>query len=259
MPTILFNEIIFGPLHSRRLGVSLGVNLLPKDGKLCTFDCIYCECGFNEDGKTSSRLPSREEVREALQTKLQAMKEAGEAPDVITFAGNGEPSLHADFAEIIDDTIALRNVYFPKAKISVLSNATMIRRENVFKALSKIENNILKLDTPFDEQLHLIDRPVSPAFNIKGLVEQIKRFDGNVIIQTMFLTGEYEGKKVDNTGDEEVAAWIDLLKEIRPKQVMIYTIARETPAKTLQKVSLDKLEEIAGKARGEGFEVMVSG
>lgn len=259
MPTILFNEIIFGPVRSRRLGVSLGVNLLPVNGKVCTFDCIYCECGFNQDGKTSSQLPSAEKVKEALEKKLKKMKEAGDELDVITFAGNGEPTLHSEFSTIIDDTIELRDRYFPAAKVSVLSNATMIRRESVFAALKKVENNILKIDTPFDGQLHLIDRPVSSSFQVRDLVEQIKRFEGNVIIQTMFLTGEYEGKRIDNTSDEEITAWIEILKEINPKQVMIYTIERETPAKSLQKVSLGKLNQIADKVRREGFSVSVSG
>lgn len=259
MPTILFDRIVFGPVQSRRLGVSLGINLLPADGKWCNFDCIYCECGYNKDGKTTIRLPEREEVRNELESRLRQMKAAGEKLDVITFAGNGEPTLHPRFSDIIDDTIALRDLYFPDSKISVLSNATLIKKESVFNALNKIENNILKIDTPFDNQLRLIDRPLSSSFNIKDLVRDIKRFEGNIIIQTMFLTGEYQGKKVDNTSDEEIAAWVEILKEIRPRQVMIYTIARETPTQSLKKVPLDKLEEIAEIVRREGMDVAVSG
>lgn len=258
MSTILFDEIVFGPVQSRRLGVSLGINLLPVDGKICNFDCIYCECGYNADGKTSSKLPTREEVKNTLEQRLIRMNETGQKLDVITFAGNGEPTLHADFAGIIDDTIALRDTYCPEAKISVLSNATMLHRESVVQALNKVENNILKIDTPYDRQLRLIDRPSSRDFNIKNLVGQLKRFEGNLIIQTLFLRGESEGQPIDNTGDEEVTAWIELIKEIKPKQVMIYTIARETPAKTLQKAPQQRLQQIAALLSKEGFEVDVS-
>ncbi len=256
MATILFNEIVFGPIHSRRLGISLGVNLLPTAGKICTFDCIYCECGFNADRRTVVCIPTREEVKIALEKKLQSMSEN---PDVITFSGNGEPTVHPDFANIIDDTIELRNKYFPVAKISVLSNASMICKEDVFKALNKIENNILKLDSPFDDKIQLIDQPNSPSFNVKELVDCMKRFNGNLIIQTMFLRGLYNGKSVDNTSEEEVNDLIDIYKEVHPKQIMIYTIDRETPAKQLEKVPLEELNIIAEKIRKAGFDVSVSG
>jgi len=256
MPTILFNEIVFGPIHSRRLGISLGINLLPTDGKLCSFDCIYCECGYNADRKPASKIPTRAEVRAALDEKLHTMQEQ---PDVITFAGNGEPTIHPEFALIVDDVIELRNRYFPNAKISVLSNSSMIDKEDIFQALNKIDNNILKIDASSDDKLHLIDQPNSSTFNVKDLVRQMKRFDGNVIIQTMFLRGTYNGQSVDNTGEKEVSAWIDILKEVSPRQVMIYTIDRETPAKGLEKVSVEELNSIAEKVKQAGFDVSVSG
>ena len=256
MSTILFNKIVFGPIHSRRLGISLGINLLPVDGKLCSFDCIYCECGYNADGKSTSKLPTREEVRQALDNKLRTMQDK---PDVITFAGNGEPTIHPEFALIVDDVIELRNKYFPNAKISVLSNSSMIHKEDVFQALNRIENNILKIDASFDDKLHLIDRPNSITFNVKDLIKQMKRFNGNLIIQTMFLRGMYNDQSVDNTSEEEVSAWIDILKEINPRQVMIYTIDRETPAKGLEKVSVEELNCIAERVRKVGFDVSVSG
>ena len=256
MSTILFNEIVFGPIRSRRLGVSLGINLLPVDGKLCSFDCIYCECGYNADGKPSSGIPTRREVKEALENKLQIMQEK---PDVITFAGNGEPTIHPEFASIVDDVIELRDKYFPNAKISVLSNSSMIHQEDVFQALSKVDNNILKLDSAIDDKVRLIDQPNSPDFNVCDLVGQMKRFEGKLIIQSMFLRGMYDGQSVDNTGEEEVSAWIKVLKEVCPRQVMIYTIDRETPAGDLEKVSLDDLNKIADKVRKAGFEVSVAG
>lgn len=259
MGTILFNNIIFGPVKSRRLGVSLGVNLLPETGKLCSFDCIYCECGYNAEKRPSTKIPTREQVKISLEEKLKSMLENNEKPDVITFAGNGEPTLHPDFESIIDDTISLRNQYFPDAKISVLSNSSMIDKESVFRALNKVDNNILKLDSPFDEKMRLLDQPNSTDFNIRSLVENLKKFNGNLIIQTIFLKGTYQGQSVDNTGDIEIEEWIKLLQEINPKQVMIYTIDRETPTKTLEKVSIEKLNSIADQVKRAGFDVNVSG
>lgn len=258
MSTILFDKIVFGPIQSRRLGVSLGMNLLPTDGKLCSFDCIYCECGLNEERRTRSKLPAREEVKEALIRKLTAMQAEGIAPDVITFAGNGEPTLHPQFGDIIEDTIATRNRFFPHAKIAVLSNATMLHKEYVFQALSKIEDNILKLDSVLDSRIRQLNEPNSPSFSFEGLLKQLCRFEGNLIIQTMFLRGEVDGMSVDNTTEEEIAGWLEALKQIKPKQVMIYTIDRETPVKALKKVSKEVLEAIANRARREGFEVSVS-
>lgn len=255
---ILFNQIIFGPVKSRRLGVSLGVNLLPTDAKICTFDCIYCECGFNTTVK-DSRLPKRDEVYKALEAKLQEMKAQNELPDVITFAGNGEPTLHPDFEFIIDDTIALRNQYCPDAKVSVLSNSTRMHKENIKKALLKVDNNILKFDTAFDDTLRKLDRPVSSTFNVAWQIAELKKFEGNLIIQTMFLKGENKGEWIDNTTDEEVTAWLEIVKDINPKQVMIYTIDRETPVKALQKISVEALNSIADRVREAGLDVTVSG
>ncbi|OUO53896.1 radical SAM protein [Parabacteroides sp. An277] len=255
---LLFDEIIYGPVHSRRLGVSLGVNLFPSDGKLCTFNCVYCECGFNEDRRPHSRMPRREEVREQLTRKLDAMRAEGLLPDVITFAGNGEPTLHPDFAGIIDDTIAIRDQHCPSAKIAVLSNSTMLDREDVFQALCRIEDNIMKLDSVLDARIRQIDNPTQPGFCFEKLLKNLCRFEGNVIIQTMFLRGERDGVSLDNTTEEEIAGWLNALKQIRPRQVMIYTIDRETPLKSLRKVSPEDLDAIAERARREGFDVTVS-
>lgn len=258
MSTILFDKIIYGPIHSRRLGVSLGVNLFPADGKLCTFNCVYCECGFNEDHRTHTPLPRREEVKEQLVKKLDEMRASGLLPDVITFAGNGEPTLHPDFANIIDDTIAVRNQHCPSAKIAVLSNSTMLDREPVFEALCKVEDNIMKLDSVLDSRIRQIDNPNKPGFCFDTLLRNLCRFKGNLIIQTMFLRGERDGIKLDNTTEEEITGWIDALKQIKPRQVMIYTVDRETPLKSLYKVSKPDLDAIAERARNEGFDVTVS-
>lgn len=253
-----FQEIIYGPVHSRRLGVSLGVNLLPIDAKICTFNCIYCECGFNTTMQEHP-MPTRAETYEALDIQLKKMQQEGVLPDVITFAGNGEPTLHPRFEGVIDDTIALRNRYCPSAKVSVLTNATRIDKPQVFRALCKVDNNILKLDSAFDRTIALLDQPVSDRFNIAWLKEHIKRFDGKFIIQTMFISGVHNGTPFDNTTDEEVAAWLAVLQEVGASEVMIYTLDREAPVKSLRKISVEKLNKIADRARNLGFSVSVSG
>lgn len=255
---ILFNQLIFGPIHSRRLGLSLGVNLLPVDAKICTFDCIYCECGYNTTIH-DSHIPARDQVREALESKLIAMKSEGQIPDVITFAGNGEPTLHAEFEEIIDDTISLRNTYCPSAKVSVLSNSTRINKPNVFRALNKVDNNILKFDSAIDSTMKLINCPVAKHINVEWFIGNLKKFDSKLIIQTMFLRGEFKGVKLDNTTETEVEAWLKAMEEIRPKQIMMYSLDREAPTKTLEKVTVDELNVIADKARERGFDVSVAG
>lgn len=255
--TVIYPSPIFGPVHSRRLGVSLGINLLPADGKVCTFDCIYCECGFNAQRRPKQPLPTREEVRTALEARLQEMQQNGPAPDVLTFAGNGEPTAHPHFPEIIDDTLALRDRYFPNAKVSVLSNATLIRCPAVFTALNKVDNNILKLDTVDESYIHRIDRPTG-TYSVDALIETMKAFQGNCIIQTLFMKGNYEGKTVDNTTDEYVLPWLQTVKEIAPRQVMIYTIDRETPATDLQKATREELNRIAALVKEAGITVSVS-
>lgn len=259
MSTILFHEIVFGPMHSRRLGLSLGMNLLPYDGKLCSFDCIYCECGYNKDFKTKTKLPSRQNVKAALEDKLIQLDKEGVVLDVITFAGNGEPTMHPQFAGIIDDTIELRDKYVPNAKVSVLSNAMHIGKESVFEALKKVDNNILKLDSALIDTVRLLDRPNASSYTIAKQIDQFKRFNGNFIMQTMFVRGSHNGQTVDNTTEEEVSAWLEAVRETNPCEVMIYTIARETPEKSLQKVSLDELQKIGEKVSELGIKINVAG
>lgn len=257
MSTIIYPAPIFGPVHSRRLGVSLGINLMPADGKVCTFDCVYCECGFNADFRPRQRRPTREEVREALEARLQDMQANGPAPDVLTFAGNGEPTAHPHFSEIIDDTLALRDRYFPKAKVSVLSNSTMLFRPEVVEALKRIDNNILKLDTVDPEYIRRVDRPTG-AYDVNDIISRMKAFEGQLIIQTMFLKGTHDGLSVDNTTDRYVLPWLDAVRDIAPRQVMIYTIDRETPDQNLQKATPEELDRIAALFREAGMEVSVS-
>lgn len=255
--TIIYPSPIFGPVHSRRLGVSLGINLMPGDGKICSFDCIYCECGFNKDFKPHTERPLREEVRQALEAKLKDMQENGPAPDVLTFAGNGEPTLHPDFPGIIDDTLALRDRYFPDAKVSVLSNSTMIHKPAVFEALNKIDNNILKLDTVDKSYIQALDQPAK-GYDVQKIIRYMKEFKGNCIIQTMFLKGSYKGKDMNNTTPQYVKPWMDAVREIAPRQVMIYTIDRETPTQGLLKATHEELDTIAALVEREGIPCSVS-
>lgn len=258
MSTFLFDKIIFGPVTSRRLGISLGINLLPTDRKLCSFDCIYCECGFNPDKNVAkAELPNSKTVKEKLKLTLQKMSSEEQLPDVITFAGNGEPTLHPEFAEIIDNTIELRNKFAPKAKIAVLSNASKINSSKIFNALLKIDDNIQKLDSGIEETICLLDRPVG-SFSLQETVEALKRFEGQATIQTLFVKGSFKNKTIDNTTSQEVETWLKLIKEIAPKAVMVYTIDRDTPVKTLEKITKQKLEEIAQKVRELGIKAQVS-
>lgn len=257
MPTIIFPSPIFGPIKSRRLGISLGVNLLPGDGKVCTFDCIYCECGFNATHRTRTNLPTREEVSTALEEKLKQMQADGIQPDVITFAGNGEPTIHPQFATIIDDTIALRNKYCPEAKVSVLSNATQITKPKIFEALKKVDNNILKLDTVDTAYIKEVDRPTG-SYDIDKIIEQMKAFKGQVVIQTMFLKGIVNGKNLDNTGDTYVKPWVETVKDIAPREVMIYTIDRDTPQQGLQKATREELDRIVAILNDNGLKASAS-
>lgn len=255
---ILFDQVIFGPIHSRRLGLSLGVNLLPIDAKICSFNCIYCECGFNTTIQDFP-FPTRQQVFDILETKLQQMIAENQIPDVITFAGNGEPTLHPDFDKIIDDTILLRNKYCPSAKVSVLSNSTRIHKPKVFAALNKVDNNILKFDSAIDKTMKLIDQPVGKHITVEWLVNELKKFNGKLIIQTMFLRGSINGEKIDNTSKEEVSAWISAIKQIEPQQIMMYSLDRETPVNSLEKVSFEEMNRIAEELRKEGYEVSVAG
>lgn len=255
--TALYNDIIFGPVRSRRLGISLGVNLLPIESKLCSFDCIYCECGWNDEHPGKRRFNAREDVRDMLDKTLERMVSEGTPPDVITFAGNGEPTLHPDFESIIDDTIALRDKHCPAAKVSVLSNATQIHREDVCRALRRVDNNILKLDSAFDATVQLMNKPQG-NYTVAQQVEMMKKFEGELIVQTMFLRGEYLGKRVDNTTPEEVEAWLKLIAEIKPKQVMVYSLDRDTPCQTITKVEKEELRKIADRVEALGIAVSVA-
>lgn len=253
MQRVLFHSTIFGPIKSRRLGTSLGVNLSPNDGKLCSFDCLYCEAGFNSQGAGTTGFPSVDKVETDLKHKLNEMRQAGDQLDVITFSGNGEPTLHPDFPEIIDRVRLVRDEYYPQAKISVLTNSTMLHKPEVVEALKKVDNPILKLDSAIDDTIRVLDRPNSSDFTFDKVKRQLKEFGNKGIVQTMLVRGRSGEHNFDNTTDEEVEALINAIKEINPRQVMLYSIDRATPHKELEKVSLVELEAIARRMREAGI------
>jgi wyosine [tRNA(Phe)-imidazoG37] synthetase (radical SAM superfamily) len=253
MATFLFDETIFGPVKSRRFGVSLGINLLPSGYKNCSFNCIYCECGWTYRNQAAGfRLPKRKDIFKLLEKKLLEMKSTGQIPDNITFAGNGEPTIHPDFAPVIKDTIELRNKYFPQTEITVLSNATMLHKKDVFDALDHVDNNVLKLDTAIDETFRLLNQPYS-EISLMKIIDHIKKFNGRQIIQTLFICGDFNGKRVDNTTEPEIIAWLDIIKDIAPRYVMIYPIARDTPVAGLEKISKAELDKISLKVQALGI------
>jgi wyosine [tRNA(Phe)-imidazoG37] synthetase (radical SAM superfamily) len=255
--SFLFHDVVFGPVNSRRLGVSLGINLLPQESKFCTFNCIYCECGWTQEKVHSDRgLPSRELVKEMLEEKLKSMKEAGAHPDAITFAGNGEPTIHPQFPEILEDAIELKDRYFPDAKVSVLSNASTLDKPAVFNALKKTANSILKLDAGTEEMFRLINGPRS-GITLHAIVAKLKEFRGELVIQTLFLRGILDGRRIDNTAEPEISRWLEHISAIHPKYVMIYPIDRETPLQTLEKVPFEELVSIAGRVEKAGIKAQV--
>lgn len=261
MQTVMYTDTVFGPIHSRRLGTSLGVNLMPRDGKICSFDCLYCEAGYNAQGPGKAGLPSREEVARMLEDKLIALKESGGGLDTITFSGNGEPTLHPDFAGVVDDTLALRDRYFPAAKVSVLSNSTMLHKPEVVEALRRVDNPILKFDSAVDATARLLDRPVDPSWNVEKVIGELAGFGPRAVIQTMITRGTHDGVTVDNSIPAEVDALIEAYRRMAPGSVMLYTVDRPTPERSLSRVPRAELDSIAARitAAIPGLSVSVTG
>jgi wyosine [tRNA(Phe)-imidazoG37] synthetase (radical SAM superfamily) len=257
MSTFLFDSIIFGPVWSRRLGESLGVNLLPANRKVCNFNCIYCECGLTPNETPYSEFPSREEVKKLLAVRLQEMKKNGDYLNSITFAGNGEPTLHPDFAGIMSDTLAVRNTIFPEAKITVLSNATRAGISTIFDSLSHADLNILKLDSAIESTLLHINCPKG-NFDFQGLIDSLKRFKGKLIIQTLFFRGKFMGHDIDNSTGEEISAWLKVIESIRPECVMVYSLARDTPLEGLERIGIEELTAIANRVEELNIAVQVT-
>lgn len=253
---MLFNEIVFGPVNSRRFGKSLGVNLLPLDNKICNFNCVYCECGWTDLKSVVSKFIPKDQIIAAMTKRFEEISSGSDKPDVITFAGNGEPTMHPDFTAIIDETIRLRNKYLPEVKIVVLSNSALLGNADVMEALQKVDLRVMKLDAGSEEQFRKIDQPLSLK-KIEWFVDKLKMFKGNLYIQTIFLRGKHDNAVIDNTSEEEIEKWIGLLKQIQPELVMIYTIDRETPLKGLEKISEKELQKIGDKVNAAGISAKV--
>ena len=257
---MLFENTIIGPIHSRRLGNSLGINLLPLKRKFCTYDCIYCECGWNEETiENDIELPKYEDVRVLLEKRLEELKAEGIQVDSFTFAGNGEPTLHPDFPKVVDLVVEIRNKYYPKAVITLLTNATQLSRPEIYNALLKLDNPVLKLDAGMAAMRNSINKPTSEKYSFDELVSNLIRFGNKGIIQTLLLRGNNDGKTISNVSKEDFGEYIELLKKIRPKYVMLYAIDRATPEKDLEKLTVDELEIHAQKIRNEGIDVKVYG
>lgn len=247
-------KIVFGPIFSRRLGSSLGINLLPENGKLCNFDCIYCECGWNRDGRDDKRIPVSADLFNALDAKLRECRDGSVTIDSITFSGDGEPTINPDFPEMIDLTLELRDKYYPQAKVSVLSNATMVMKDSVFNALRKVDNPIMKIDAPTTELAVRINRPY-PGYSVESVVGSLKRFDGDFVLQTMFL----KSPDFDSSSPEVLDGWMNIVRELRPREIMVYTVDRETPQKGLEKFSVEKMHELVKPLLDEGFIIQIKG
>ena len=247
-------EVVFGPIRSRRLGSSLGINLLPEKGEICNFDCVYCECGWNKDGRDDTKLPTAADVRNALEAKLKQCK-ADQVPiDSITFSGDGEPTLNPDFPQIIDDTLRLRDQYYPASKVTVLSNSTRVHLPEVFNALRKVDNPTMKIDAPTNELVEKINHPV-PGYDIHRVVEALKQFNGDFILQTMFL----KSKDFDSSSPEVLNGWMDIVRLLKPREIMVYTIARPTPEEGLQKFTVEEMHTLVKPLIDEGFAVQIKG
>ena len=251
---MLREDTVFGPIFSRRLGSSLGINLLPRDGKICSFDCIYCECGWNRDGLSDKRIPSADEVRSALEAKLCGLVEQHTKIDSITFSGDGEPTLNPEFPRIIDDTLGLRDRYYPGTRVSVLSNATRVHIPEVFRALRKVDNPIMKIDAPTDELVQKINRP-APGYSLQRVVEALRGFEGDFVLQTMFLSCPY----FDSSSPEVLDGWKRIVRKLRPRGIMVYTIDRPTPEQGLEKFSRERMRELVADLIEEGFDISISG
>ena len=263
MEKLSFTTPVFGPIYSRRLGSSLGINLMPASRKVCNFNCIYCECGWTPDPllqaeTENSLMPGREIVTRDLEEKLHTLAGQGKAPDAITFSGNGEPTLHPDFSDIVEDTVALRNKWSPGTKVCVLSNSANLDKKGVMEGLMMADLRIMKVDSAIEKTLRLINNP-GAGYSLERILSRLKRFGGDFTLQTLFFTGTIGGKEVDNTTEEELAAWYDMVNELKPRQVMVYTLDRPTPAPGLKKCPAEKMEVIAKVLKEKGIEVIVAG
>ncbi|HQQ21314.1 MAG TPA: radical SAM protein, partial [Bacteroidales bacterium] len=176
--------------------------------------------------------------------------------DSITFSGNGEPTLHPDFPAIVDNLIRLRDQYYPDAIITCLSNSTQLYRDDVREALMKIENPVLKLDAVTEELYQMINAPVQDV-KVAQIMEWLKLFNGQFVLQTLFFSGKIGGVEFDNAKEPHLSQWIDVVLMLKPRKVMLYSLDRETPAENLTKISTKEMEKIAQVIRDKGIPTSV--
>jgi wyosine [tRNA(Phe)-imidazoG37] synthetase (radical SAM superfamily) len=249
--SVLFHDIIYGPVKSRRFGYSLGINLLPTNSKICTFNCIYCECGWNPD-KTVNNFADKNEIFTYLEEVLTTIKETNSPLDVITFAGNGEPTLHPDFEEIVSIVLSLRNKLAENKPIVLLTNGTTLHQPKIQNAIKNIDIPVFKIDSAVEETRNLINKPFK-NYDFEAYIKNLKLLNQTKVIQTMFLKGHIGNIYIDNTTEKELNALIKIYKTINPSYVMLYSLDRKPPLSTLQKVEHSEMQSIARKIENNGI------
>jgi len=253
----LWDKIVFGPIQSRRLGNSLGINVSPTTKKICSFDCIYCECGWTLEKNIDPKdFYSVEEITEAIEKKLQECSANNTPVDSITFSGNGEPTLHLNFCQIIDNLIVLRDKYYPGTAITCLSNAAQLANKYVLSVLQKIENPVLKLDAVDESLFQLINKPTIDI-SVNEIIKQLQSLNGNFIMQSLFLKGMFNNQTFNNAEEPHLSLWIEVVKKLNPKQVMLYSIDRSTPAQGLEKITAEELQKFAIMLQQFGIQAKV--
>ena len=256
MATFLFDKHVFGPVKSRRLGNSLGINLLSTHYKVCDFDCIYCECGWTHHKPDSKKFIEKQKFIQLLETKLSQLERDKIPVDYITYAGNGEPTLHPYFLEIAKKVSELRDQYFPKCSIALLSNGSTLSKEKIKASFAYIEDVILKIDAGHQQLFQLINRP-NEHLQLDDICNNMVNLQGNFIAQSMFLKGNADGVEFDNSDQKVVAKWKEKIQMLRPKYVQIYSISRDTPLESIQPISKERLQNIAEQLENMGIHAEV--
>ena len=239
--------IIYGPVRSRRLGLSLGINLLPTDYKLCSFNCVYCQYGWTKKATLAptqelADLPGLAAIATAIEAALEQLASAGKTVDSITVCGNGEPTLYPQLAEVIVAAKELRDRYLPQARLAILSNSSTVGDPAVREALDLLDLKIMKFDAGSEEMFRQLNHPRAPIY-MGDIVTGLKELK-NIILQSLFVQG-----RVTNADPDSVGLWAEKVREIRPIGVQVYTLEREPADLRIEKVSLTTLQWIAEQVR----------
>ena len=243
----LQHGITYGPVQSRRLGLSLGINLLPTEYKLCSFNCLYCQYGWTKKvtfapGERLKDLPSVDAVAAALETALAELSRDHRTMDAISICGNGEPTLYPALAEVIVKVKRIRDRYQPRARVAILSNSSTVGDHAVRAALDLLDVKIMKFDAGSEEMFRQLNHPAAPVY-MGEIVAGLKALK-KIFLQSCFVQG-----RVTNADPDSVAMWIDKVREIHPLSVQVYTLDREPADKRIEKVSRTTLAWIADAVR----------